>query len=110
VTSIVWGEAVVCRSELSIWVSISIHAQTLSTSCSRSVLMKKVGVHDSISTIPSWPLWRRSVNGMTNFYCYGLSSVYFYKISTTWLNPRLGANPINFSFRSNSINIENGVK
>ena len=101
-----WAEAVVCRSELSIRVSISIHVQTLSKSFSRSVLMK-LGVHDSISTIR--PL-TRTVNGITNFCCYGLSSVSFYKISTTWLNTRLGAIPINFSFRSNSINIGNGVK
>ena len=54
-TSNGWAEAVVCRSELSIIVSISIHVQTLSTSCSRSILMKKVGVHDSTSTNPYGP-------------------------------------------------------
>jgi len=71
--------------------------------------MNKGGVLDS-STIPSGPPMTRSVNGMTNFYCYGLSSVFFYKIFTTYLDTRVGVNPINFSFRSNSINIGNGVK
>jgi hypothetical protein len=56
-TSNGWAEAVVCRSELSIIVSISIHVQTLSTSCSRSILMNKGGVHDSTCTNPCGPLW-----------------------------------------------------
>jgi len=47
--------------------------------------MNKVGVHDSSTIL--FPM-TRSVNGMTNFYCYGLSSVSFYKISTTYLNTR----------------------
>ena len=53
---------------------------------------------------------RKVADSVSKKHLEHLSPVSFYKISTAYLNTRLGANPIDFSFRSISINIGNGVK